>query len=147
MPEIKIRNAKDLEKLLKKVVNNAMKEEVSKNAIETMRDKIDTEVYENTKYTPKEYRRTYKLRKRVKTEMIDETSLELYNYRFDEDEKYYQENKFVYVVKNLLQELIDKVPNLEEAKDFVEMAEKEISKFDPNKVKFIKDFIDLNKEK
>ena len=40
-----------------------------------------------TKYTPKEYRRTYKLRKRVKTEMIDETSLELYNYRFDEDEQ------------------------------------------------------------
>ena len=64
-----------------------------------------------------------------------------------EDEKYYQENKFVYVVKNLLQELIDKVPNLEEAKDFVEMVEKEISGFDPNKVKFIKDFIDLNKGK
>lgn len=64
-----------------------------------------------------------------------------------EDEKYYQENQFVYVVKNLLQELINKVPSLEEAKDFVEMVEKEISGFDPNKVKFIKDFIDLNKEK
>lgn len=64
-----------------------------------------------------------------------------------EDKKYHQENQFVYVVKNLLQELIDKVPSLEEAKDFVEMVEKEISRFDPNKVKFIKDFIDLNKEK
>lgn len=58
-----------------------------------------------------------------------------------EDEKYYQENKFVYVVKNLLQELIDKVPNLEEAKDFVEMAEREINNLNPDNLEFVKSFM------
>ena len=61
-----------------------------------------------------------------------------------EDEKYYQENQFVYVVKNLLQELINKVPSLDEAKEFVEMAEKEIKNLDPSKLKFIQDFIKVN---
>ena len=64
-----------------------------------------------------------------------------------EDEKYYQENKFIYVIKNLLQELIDKVPTVDEAKDFMEIAQKELDGFDPSKVKFIQDFIDLNKGK
>lgn len=82
---MKIRNKNDLEKLLKKVAKKALETEVAKTAEEVMKDKIDSEVYDV--YTPTEYNRTFKLRESSKTKMIDDTALELYNDRFDEDEQ------------------------------------------------------------
>ena len=64
-----------------------------------------------------------------------------------EDEKYHQENQFVYVMKSFLQELISKVPTVDEAKDFMEMAKKEVDNFSPDKVEFVKRFLELNSGK
>lgn len=96
---MEIRNKKDLEKMLKMVAKKALETEVSKTAKEIMEDKIDTEVYDA--YTPyssdgetPHYERTYKLRESVKTEMIGDNHLILYNDRFDENEQITSENSF-----------------------------------------------------
>lgn len=58
--------------------------------------------------------------------------------------KYEQENSIQYIIKDMLNQLIEKIPTSDEAKKFVEEASKEINNFDPDKLKFIKDFMDKN---
>lgn len=99
MLTMKIRNKKDLENVLKKAAKKALETEVAKTAKKTMKDKIDLEVYDA--YTPHSidgsneyYKRTYKLRdKAVKTSMVNDTTLLLYNDRFDEDEQIDEYNR------------------------------------------------------
>lgn len=82
MAVIKIRNTRDLEEVLKVVAKNAMTKEVAEEAEETMKKKIDTEVYQT--YTPVYYERTYQLRdESVEIDMIDDLTLELKNTRTD----------------------------------------------------------------
>ena len=58
--------------------------------------------------------------------------------------EYEQENRLMYVVKEILNELVNKIPTADEAKKFVEEASKEIENFDPDKLQFIKDFLVAN---
>lgn len=62
MPEIKIRNAKDLEKVLKLIAKNAL-EDTGKKTTKLVKDRIDKDVY--GKFEPSEYIRTYELRESV----------------------------------------------------------------------------------
>ena len=62
MAEIKIRNAKDLEKVLKLVAKNAL-EDTGKKTTKLVKDRIDKDVY--GKFEPSEYIRTYELRESV----------------------------------------------------------------------------------
>lgn len=64
-----------------------------------------------------------------------------------EKEKYYQENQLVYVVKQALQELADKLPTVEESENIIKEFKKEIDGLDINKLNFVKDFVSLNKGK
>lgn len=83
---MEIKNYKDLEKKLKEVVEKTMKNEVVEKAKEVMKDKINSEVY--AKYTPystdgktPHYIRTYELLNSIKTNMIKDNTLEIYNTR------------------------------------------------------------------
>ena len=66
------------------------------------------------------------------------------NIKMQELVKYEQENSIQYIIKDTLNQLIEKIPTADEAKKFVEEASKEINNFDPDKLKFIKDFMDKN---
>ncbi len=61
-----------------------------------------------------------------------------------EDEKYYQKNKPIYVINEFLNELIEKIPTVDETEDFLKNVEKKIGDFDPDKVEFVKRFMELN---
>lgn len=61
-----------------------------------------------------------------------------------EDEKYYQKNKPIYVINEFLNELIEKIPTVDETEDFLKNVEKKIGDFDPDKVDFVKRFMELN---
>lgn len=58
--------------------------------------------------------------------------------------EYEQKNRLMYVVREILNELVNKIPTADEAKKFVEEASKEIENFDPDKLQFIKDFLVAN---
>ena len=66
------------------------------------------------------------------------------NIKMQELVKYEQENSIQYIIKDTLNQLIEKIPTSDEAKKFVEEASKEINNFDPDKLKFIKDFLVAN---
>ena len=83
----------------------------------------------------------------IKENIIDEVNRveELVdNIKMEELIKYEQENTIMYVIKNMLNELISKVPTADEAKKLIEEASKEIENFDPEKMKFVKDFLTIN---
>lgn len=69
----------------------------------------------------------------------------LENYIQEKKERYERENTLPNIVKNMLNELIGKVPTMDEAKKFIEDASKEIEGFEPDKLKFIQDFMKANK--
>ncbi|HSH53011.1 MAG TPA: hypothetical protein VK982_14895 [Bacteroidales bacterium] len=58
--------------------------------------------------------------------------------------EYEQKNRLRYVVKETLNELIEKIPTADEAKKFVEETSKEIENFEPEKLQFIQDFLKAN---
>lgn len=58
--------------------------------------------------------------------------------------EYEQKNRIIYVVKETLNELINKIPTADEAKKFIEEASKEIENFEPEKLQFIQDFLKAN---
>lgn len=96
---MKIKNKKDLEKVLRKIAKKSLETEVSDTAKEIMKEKIDSVVY--AAYTPyssdgetEYYERTYKLRDSVHTKMYGDNLLELFNNRFDENEQITSENSF-----------------------------------------------------
>ena len=64
-----------------------------------------------------------------------------------EKERYHQENQLVYVVKQALQELADKLPTVEESENLIKELRKEMDDLDLNKLNFVKDFVDINKGK
>lgn len=64
-----------------------------------------------------------------------------------EKERYHQENQLVYVVKQALQELADKLPTVEESENLIKEFKKEMDDLDLNKLNFVKDFVSLNKGK
>ncbi len=64
-----------------------------------------------------------------------------------EDEVYYQKNHFAYIAREILAKLVEKLPAIEEAEDFIEAAKKEVENFDPNKLSFIQEFVEVNKGK
>ena len=87
---MEIRSLSQLEKALKQKIQHAMEDEVAKTAKDTMQEKIQTEVY--NKYTPystdgktPHYERTYELLESVKTNMVNDNTLELTNTRSDGD--------------------------------------------------------------
>lgn len=61
-----------------------------------------------------------------------------------ECEKNYQKNKPMYILKEFLDRLVEKIPTTDETRDLMGDITKELESFDPNKMKFIKDFIELN---
>lgn len=79
------KNMKELEKLINKKINNALKNEVAKVARNTMKEQVIEEVYD--RYKPKEYERTGGLYqdKNIKTTMEDDNTLTIENIRRDED--------------------------------------------------------------
>jgi len=77
------------------------------------------------------------------TELID-IEVGLKNHIETERDEYEQRNTIQYIIKDLLSGLIDKLPSKEEAEEFVKMASKEIEGFDPNKMEFVKSFLNWN---
>lgn len=67
--------------------------------------------------------------------------------KFVEDLRFNQmhSNSVETVIKEMLDKLIGKMPSLDEAKKFIEDASKEIEGFDPNKMDFVKSFMEINK--
>lgn len=78
-----------------------------------------------------------------------EERLELENafdsYIDEKKERYERENALPNIVKNILSGFIEKLPSLDEAKKFIEDASKEISNFNPEKMEFVKSFMEMNK--
>lgn len=72
-------------------------------------------------------------------ELID-IEIALNNHIDAEKDEYEQKNTIQYIIKDLLNGLIDKLPSKEEAEEFVKMASKEIEGFDKDKLNFLKDF-------
>lgn len=77
MPNFK--NLKDLERSLNKYINNALQKEVKENVEETMRDKIQTEVYDA--YTPTDYVRSYELFESIEGKLETDGVLSVENTR------------------------------------------------------------------
>lgn len=81
--------------------------------------------------------------------MIPQSELDEINMMIDkliEDLKFNQmySSNVKTVVSQVLNKLVDKLPSSEEAEKFIEDASKEIKEFDPNKVKFVQDFLKAN---
>ena len=57
---------------------------------------------------------------------------------------YEQKNSITYIIKQLLEELIDNTPTPEETKKFIEEVSKELENFDPKKMKYVNEFMKLN---
>ncbi len=72
---------------------------------------------------------------------IDEIIKNMIEYEL---EKQKHKNNIVCVIKDILYELINEIPSEEDAKHFISQVEKKFNEFDPNKLKFIKDFIKQN---
>lgn len=75
---------------------------------------------------------------------IDRIEYIIANIKMQELVKYEQENSIQYIIKDVLNQLIEKIPTADEAKKFVEEASKKIENFNPDKLKFVKDFMDKN---
>ncbi len=61
-----------------------------------------------------------------------------------ERDEYEQRNTIQYIVKDLLQKLINKIPDGVELEELVKNASEEFSKFDPDKMEFLKSAMDWN---
>ena len=63
------------------------------------------------------------------------------SYIDEKKERYERENALPNIVKNILSGFVEKLPSLDEAKKFIEDASKQIEGFDPNKMKFVNEFL------
>lgn len=91
MPEIKIRNAKDLEKVLKLIAKNAL-EDTGEKLVEDVKGSVDKVVYEP--YEPS-YERTYELRDKISSKDAIENGNDIeVEISHDIDEMSYNTNKY-----------------------------------------------------
>lgn len=125
---------------------------VSENSMDIMKTYFITQYYTNLTL-PKDYFEgadlliSTGLYEVIKENIEDEISrLEdiIANIKIQELVKYEQENRLMYIVKEALSKLVDKIPTADEAKKFIEETSKEIENFDPDKMKFVKDFLVAN---
>ena len=67
------------------------------------------------------------------------------NYIDEKEIRYERENTLPNIVKNILNGLVDKLPSMDEAKTFIEQASKELNNLNPDNLKFVQDFMKINK--
>ena len=67
------------------------------------------------------------------------------NYIDVERDEYEQSNTIQYIVKEILQSLINKIPDETELEKIMSNAKEELAKFDPQKLKYVNDFMAMNK--
>jgi len=125
---------------------------VSENSMDIMKTYFITQYYTNLTL-PKDYFEGADLlistglydviKENIKNEISRLEDI-IANIKIQELVKYEQENRLMYIVKEALSKLVDKIPTADEAKKFVEDASKEIEDFDPDKMKFVKDFLIAN---
>lgn len=66
------------------------------------------------------------------------------NYIDAEKDEYDQRNTIQYIVKDLLQKLMNKIPDGVELEELVKNASEEFTNFDPDKLEFLKSAMDWN---
>ena len=66
------------------------------------------------------------------------------NYIDAEKDEYEQRNTIQYIVKDLLQKLMNKIPDGVELEELVKNASEEFANFDPDKLEFLKSAMDWN---
>ena len=67
------------------------------------------------------------------------------DYIKEKQERYERENALPNIVKNMLNGLVEKLPTVDEAHNFVEQASKELNNLDPDNFKFVQDFLKANR--
>lgn len=78
-------------------------------------------------------------------EEVRELEVVFDNYIDEKNERYERENTLPNIVKNMLNELIGKLPTADEAKKFIEDASKELNNLNPDNLKFVQDFLKVNR--
>ncbi len=81
----------------------------------------------------------------IPLEEIRELEAVFDNYIDEKKERYERENTLPNIVKNMLNELIGKLPTADEAKKFIEDASKELNNLNPDNLKFVQDFLKVNR--
>ena len=73
----------------------------------------------------------------IPTKELSEIRMALDNYIDAERDKYEQTNTIKYIIKDF----INNLPTKEETEELIKTAKEEFSKFDPNKLEFVKEFL------
>lgn len=77
----------------------------------------------------------------IEDDELDRTMTVIKNYFESEKEEFEQRNNFIYTVKTFLNNL----PSMDKMMNTLEEAKKEINSFSPDNVKFVQEFLKVNK--
>ena len=66
------------------------------------------------------------------------------NHVYEKQDEYDQKNTIQYIIKDLLEKLVSKIPDEAGLNELVKNVSKEFSNFDPDKLEFLKSAMDWN---
>ena len=104
---------------------------------------------------PKDYMQSYDLLtssglydliyESIPVKELSDLNVVLENYIETERDEYEQKNSIQYIIKDGLNKLIEKIPNEDGMKEFIKNASNELNNLNPENLKFVQEFMKLNK--